>query len=77
MFKASVIRSLKSYIVFASACRSEEGVWAFAWTTSAARPAEPAGVAFSLRNVDAEILERGGGDERVHPVIDIHVCLSV
>jgi hypothetical protein len=58
---SSVIRSLKSLMVFASACRSEEGAWAFAWTTSAARPAEPAAATFSLWNVDVENLERGGG----------------
>jgi hypothetical protein len=40
---------------------SEGGAWAFAWTTSAARPAEPAGVAFGLWNVDVEFDERGGG----------------
>jgi hypothetical protein len=50
---------LKSLMVFAFACRSEWGAWAFAWTTSAVRPAEPAGAACG--NVDVEIDERGGG----------------
>jgi hypothetical protein len=40
---------LKLLMVFAFACRSEVGAWAFAWTTSAVRPVEPAGVAFGLR----------------------------
>jgi hypothetical protein len=61
VFAASIIRSLKLLMDFALACRSEGGAWAFAWTTSAARPAEPAGVGFGLRRVGVEINERGGG----------------
>jgi hypothetical protein len=59
VFAASVTRSLKSLMVFASACWSEGGAWAFARTTSAVRPAEPAGAAFDLRNVDVEVVEQG------------------
>jgi hypothetical protein len=40
---------LKSLMVFAFACWSEGGARAFAWTTSAVRPAEPDGAAFGLR----------------------------
>jgi hypothetical protein len=58
-------------MVFASACRSEGGAWAFAWTTFAARLAERASAAFGLRNVDVEIDERGGR-VRLHPNTNNH-----
>jgi hypothetical protein len=58
VFTASVTRSLKSLMVFALACWSEGGTWAFARTTSTARPAEPTSTVFSLRNIDAEVDER-------------------
>jgi hypothetical protein len=61
VFAASVIRSLKSLMVFASARWSKGGAQAFAWMTSAASLAEPADAAFDLWTVDVEILEGGGG----------------
>jgi hypothetical protein len=61
VFATSVVRSLKSLMVFASAHRSEGGARTFAWTTSVARMAEPAVATFNLWTVDVEILERGGG----------------
>jgi hypothetical protein len=48
-------------MVFASACRSEGGVWAFVRTMFVARPVGPAGAAFGLWNVDVGVDERGVG----------------